>query len=56
MLAGGRITFDGADAAVAFVDLEVGGVEHLEGHFFAVAAAFVQHVRSHISALAHFLV
>lgn len=36
-------TFHIADAAVAFVDLEVRGVEDLERHLAAVAAAFVQH-------------
>ena len=50
---GGAIffTFHGADAAVAVVDLEVGGVEDLEGHLFAMAAAFVQHFCTHGCAL-----
>lgn len=38
-----RFTFHVADAAVAFVELEVRGVEDLERHLAAVAAAFVQH-------------
>ena len=43
------ITFHVADAAIAFVDLELWGVEDLEGHFSAVAAAFVQHFCTHDS-------
>ena len=35
------LTFHVADAAIAFAELEVGGVEDLEGHLAAVAAAFV---------------
>ena len=41
------LTFHGADAAIAFAELEIGGVEDLEGHFPAVAAAFVQHFCTH---------
>ena len=42
------LTFHGADAAIAFAELEVRGVEDLEGHLAAVAAAFVQHFCTHV--------
>lgn len=36
-------TFHVTDAAITFAELEVRGMEHLERHLAAVAAAFVQH-------------
>ena len=41
------LTFHLADAAIAFAEFEVRGVEDLEGHLAAVAAAFVQHFCTH---------
>lgn len=40
-------TFHVTDAAIAFAGLNVRGVENFEGDFFAMTAAFVQHLCTH---------